>query len=397
LGGTINVSPGDRQITSPSELPNTPFQITKVYCNRNSQVTDEVLTKLAGCVGLRQLEIENSNITDAGLGQLKGLARLECLKIGGSKGITNAGLDGLMDMTNLTQLGLNFTGVTGAGIKKLQLLRALETLDLSGLEMGNSALRDLGGFPKISTLVLNGSGISDDDLALVGLLVGNLHVLQLKGNTGITDNGLDHLKSMKSLQRLDLRGTHVSKEGVDALDALIPSCVIVVDRVLTSRNASLYLAELPEISRSAEMPHGIEWFSKNGQIVTGGPKNQLRCAYPMEVNGVHSPHGIYMHAKPNGFSSVKFQLNGSLASFHGQVAIPTSETFIIQSDPKTPLSFQVLKGTGEVLWQSRRLKKKNESQAFNVDVRGVKVLELRVLCPGASGWACAAWIEPTLE
>ena len=45
-------------------------------------------------------------------------------------------------------------------------------------------------------------------------------------DTEVTDAGLEHLQSLTSLQRLDLRNTQVTDEGVKKLQAALPNCEI---------------------------------------------------------------------------------------------------------------------------------------------------------------------------
>lgn len=49
--------------------------------------------------------------------------------------------------------------------------------------------------------------------------------LDLAG-TPITDAGLVHVQGLKSLQSIDLRGTHVTSDGVQRLRQALPNCLV---------------------------------------------------------------------------------------------------------------------------------------------------------------------------
>ncbi len=79
------------------------------------------IEKLGGVVILEPLvgvDFSGSQVTDAGLAHLKGLA-LELLGLNGTK-ITGAGLVHLEGLTKLEYLNLQNTKVTDAGVEKLQ-------------------------------------------------------------------------------------------------------------------------------------------------------------------------------------------------------------------------------------------------------------------------------------
>jgi len=61
----------------------------------------------------------NTQITDAGLANVKGLTQLQSLNLNGTK-ITDAGLEHLKGLANLQTLDLEATRVTNAGIADLK-------------------------------------------------------------------------------------------------------------------------------------------------------------------------------------------------------------------------------------------------------------------------------------
>lgn len=90
---------------------------------------------------------------------------------------------------------------------------------------GSEILQAVGQCPSLTALNLYHTGISDGDLKHLGDL-SQLTILELSDNPRITDEGLQHLASLKSLRRLYLVFTNVTNEGVAQLQAELPDCYI---------------------------------------------------------------------------------------------------------------------------------------------------------------------------
>ena len=84
-----------------------------------TQVTDAGLAKVAQMKNLKELRLDNTGITDAGLDHLKGLTELVYLNVYGSK-VTDAGLQKLAELKKLKSLYVWQTGVTKAGVQQLR-------------------------------------------------------------------------------------------------------------------------------------------------------------------------------------------------------------------------------------------------------------------------------------
>src|SRR5262249_39274250 len=107
----------------------------------------------------------------------------------------------------------------------------------------------------------------------------------------------------------------------------------------------------------------------------------------IQVQGKRNPNGLGTHPPSNGFASVKYELNGKWRTFSATAAINDS------ARPVTPLRFKVI-GDNRVLWESKPLNPA-EPQKCEVDITGVRSLELRVDCPGRYDAAHSVWLDPT--
>jgi hypothetical protein len=120
-------------------------------------------------------------------------------------------------------------------------------------------------------------------------------------------------------------------------------------------------------------------------FITGKPGDPA-----IEVNGKKYPGGLGIHPRSYRVASVKYELMGKWRTFSAVAAINDSGA------PVRPLRFTVL-GDNRVLWQSEPLQQKGQSQRCNVDVTGVRLLELQVHCPGNFSSAHAVWLDPSVS
>ena len=68
------------------------------------------------------------------------------------------------------------------------------------------------------------TGITDDDLKHVGRLH-NLRILVIRDNP-ISDRGLDHLHSLRTLEQINIIKTKVTDDGVAKLRKALPNCLV---------------------------------------------------------------------------------------------------------------------------------------------------------------------------
>jgi hypothetical protein len=113
------------------------------------------------------------------------------------------------------------------------------------------------------------------------------------------------------------------------------------------------------------------------------------------VDGRLAEHTFMLHPPEKGASRVSYDLYGQWATFRSSMRIlRPSDTD--RGEAGSALVFEVW-GDGQRLWKSEPVAKFEVTQNCEVDVRKVKTLQLRVVCPGPPHWAQAVWIEPVLS
>jgi hypothetical protein len=161
------------------------------------------------------------------------------------------------------------------------------------------------------------------------------------------------------------------------LPALAPP--FEADPLLERSGWPVHLADLSEFGAVA----GPWPFTKGG---LGNPTRD-----PIRVKGTIAAKGLSMHPNDRHTTRAAFAIGGRASALRGSVALNDS-----QPDASDPVIFQVV-GDGKELWRSRPIKRATGPEVFRVNVRGVKVLEVRATTQGAHWGAHAVWVDPALE
>ncbi|HIJ65508.1 MAG TPA: sigma-70 family RNA polymerase sigma factor [Candidatus Hydrogenedentes bacterium] len=194
------------------------------------QLTDAGLAHLSPLKTIEELRfVRIPTITDAGILHLAPLRSLKKLELGNAE-ISDAGLARVAAMKSLERLSLRLDRITDTGLAFLSELEGLQELDMLGrmypephsgpiTDKGLGYLSRLKNLEKLS--FCSGTGVTDAGIEFLAGL-DNLNNLSLY-STGITDNALQTLATMKSLGRLNIQchsSRNITVSGVNHLNAL---------------------------------------------------------------------------------------------------------------------------------------------------------------------------------
>ena len=114
----------------------------------------------------------------------------------------------------------------------------------------------------------------------------------------------------------------------------------------------------------------------------------------LRVHGQPVPHAVFMHAHPpfEPAPSISYALGGKYARFSGAVGYADS------APPEAPpLAFAVYADDRpDPVWQSREPLPRNQTEAFDIPVTGVKVLRIETRSWGDPRGGHGAWVDPVL-
>ncbi len=89
----------------------------------------------------------------------------------------------------------------------------------------DAVIREIAQCPTLQGLNVPAAGVTNRGVQELSRLP-NIRKIELSGNSRITDDGLMYLESAKSLQRIVLWDTAVTREGVERLQKALPHCDI---------------------------------------------------------------------------------------------------------------------------------------------------------------------------
>jgi len=206
-------------------------------------VTDQGMSAIRNWKMLKRLNLRGTRVSNGTLEIVGRLPQIEALDIANTQ-VTDNGLDQLIALTNLKELALGRSRAGESELGFLRMLPSLTSLDLSGArpvppDMSNAARRKptvpplpqktieaLSQLEKLRTLKLGYSGVSASDLKTLSSLQ-NVEKLGLEECSRVDDQALAELAHWKGLKYLDLQGTHVTAQAMQALRTAKPGLAIL--------------------------------------------------------------------------------------------------------------------------------------------------------------------------
>ncbi|MBD3675093.1 MAG: hypothetical protein HUJ26_16370 [Planctomycetaceae bacterium] len=193
-------------------------QLRELYLE-DTQLTDTGVRELLGFQNLRVLVLTGTRISDTGVSLLANLETIDVLCLD-STNITGQGLSDLPDTQGM-MLSMKHCPITDDSLKRyLQSHRKTRALSLGGSEITDDPIKLIGALQKLEFLDLNNTAVTNESIATISQLP-ELSELSLD-NTGVTDEGMKHLLGHANLLVLELRGTAVSSDMAKQLKEQSP-------------------------------------------------------------------------------------------------------------------------------------------------------------------------------
>jgi len=192
---------------------------------RNPRLTTEDISHLMDFQQLTSLTINSKALDDTTLAYLGNLTNLRKLEFTAASNITDAGLSHLQSLHNLEDITLTSNLLTGEGLSHLSNLKSLKKLVFvsHGFNFTVSGISRIKNLQQLTECRIEGAVTNE----MLRSFEGNetLVTLLIRGNA-VTDAGMEHLKTVRNLQNLDISKTGVTQRGVDGLQQALPDCQI---------------------------------------------------------------------------------------------------------------------------------------------------------------------------
>lgn len=166
------------------------------------------------------VNLDQSEVRDADFCVLGKLRGTKTLSLNGTD-ISDEGLASIRGMSELNYLGLMKTKVMSEGVRRLPPPRNGSIVLLGDTRVGDEALTNLSGCVHLG---LDGTRITSQGVKQMANFK-NLRVLSLQ-RTVVDDEAVPFLAQLTALERLDLRDTEISGEGLFLLRNALPKCRI---------------------------------------------------------------------------------------------------------------------------------------------------------------------------
>ncbi|MFA7336332.1 MAG: hypothetical protein WC028_06070 [Candidatus Obscuribacterales bacterium] len=165
---------------------------------------DKAMKYVACLTGLKQLNLDRSEVTDEGLSQAKTLVNLE-------------------SMTLFSTL------VKGKAFKDLTGLKKLHTINIPLNELTPETYELFKAYPKLTSLDVGRCHPSEQAIKSIAKCI-NLTDLDISGNQSVNDRNIKYLTALKQLKTLKLFGTNVSLDGLAQLKDLPLKLIVLPER-----------------------------------------------------------------------------------------------------------------------------------------------------------------------
>ncbi len=313
----------------------------------SSHATDADLERhLKGRKNLTELWLGLTDITDAGLAQLKGITSLKLLTLDGDIHITDAGLEHLKGLENLERLDIEASYITDAGLAHLKSLTKLRHLSIRSMMNGTTRVSD------------NGLAYLEAMKKLEGLDLVSIP---------ITDAGLPHLQGLTNLQSLRLRKTKVTHEGVKKLQQALPHCKI--------NRAADSAAATPQANDQSNKPSNAE---PTDEVSPASDQSGTKAGAKTELKPAPA-HGST--AEPNTEQAKAIaeieKLGGSVIVSEEIPGKPVIEVFLFSKTKDTDAALASLNGLPQVQWLA--VNGSNVTDAGLAKLKGLTNLHMLVL------------------
>jgi Leucine-rich repeat (LRR) protein len=124
-----------------------------------SAFCDEDMALLRNCTRISNLDLDRTQISDAGLFYLRNFDELTILELDETK-VTDTGLIHLTELPKLRVVTLENTQISDAGLKHLAQIKSITWIDVKYTNISDVGIAHLSRLPRLSRVDLEGTGVT---------------------------------------------------------------------------------------------------------------------------------------------------------------------------------------------------------------------------------------------
>jgi Leucine-rich repeat (LRR) protein len=197
------------------------FQLTAVEMDESENgKCDRVIESAAKQFKeLRELVVDGSDVTDAGLAHLRNMPNLEAISTMSCFFVKGECFPILVKLPNLQRLSFRGHPLNASSFKYLPSFPKLTFLNLRATRMNTAEIKDVAQCSQLTELDLDENKTVDDNCLAALSPLKHLRSLRV-GGTSVTDRGIVFLLRFPMLKSLDLDKTSITLKGLAALKPL---------------------------------------------------------------------------------------------------------------------------------------------------------------------------------
>lgn len=227
----------------------------------NSYALPDFLPHLASLPFVERLYLKDGQVNDEGMKYVGQLERLKILMIWDGTAITDAGVERLRHLRNLSEIHLTRSQVTDQAIAYLAEIPTLEEISMQENQFTDQAVEYAARLPQLKRLYMS-QNVTDEGLSHLAKIA-TLELAWLDCSE-ITVDGLEKLVTLKNLQELQLGNAKLPESAILTLQSALPNLkVITGERIFASRT-QIRAANDPEQQKlnRREAPIGLAAIQK---------------------------------------------------------------------------------------------------------------------------------------
>ncbi len=200
----------------------------------SSEITNAGLKQLVG-TKLRRISVRSDKITDEGMGNIADIRTLNTVQCGRNWLITDLGYAHLKKLPLLKSLDVQENRVTEKSASVIAQLKGLDNINLQNTTITDAGLKEVSTLPKLTSIGLTEcKNISPASLKYL-CKIPKLRKVDLDDNLFLKDEDLDFVRRCPALTELNLSGTGVSDAGMELIAKSGISDLLIEHTIVTDR------------------------------------------------------------------------------------------------------------------------------------------------------------------